>query len=177
MTQQQFVQFDKGKPFYDMVATFMVALSSCPAVFNAGNPMKYEPSQYISINGVLVPSKHLFPIEAYEQAQSGHTTMPFFLGHCCMMLANLAYESVKDLNDHSPEFEFFRHVRNAASHQNRFSFRDDEPRRPASWRGAVLDHTTKGSMNPKQSKECFGSTLGPADLIELLGDIEKKIAP
>ena len=173
---QRFIQFDKGKPFYDMVANFMVALSSAPAIFNAGNPMNYQKDQYIAINGVQVEGKHLFPMEVYEQAQAGHTTLPLFLGHSCMMLANLAYESVKHQSDHSPEFEFFRHVRNASSHKNQFTFTAQEPRRPAAWRSAVLEHTRKGSMNPLQDQQCFGPLLGPADVLQLLSDIEARIA-
>ena len=173
---QTFVPFDKGKPFYDMVANFMVAMSAIPAVFNPGNPTNYEKGQYIVINGVQVEGKHLFPLEVYEQAQAGHTTMPFFLGHTCLMVANLAYESVKNLNDHSPEFEFFRHVRNASSHRNQFAFSAAEPRRPASWRTAVLDHSKKGNSNPLQGQQCFGPLLGPADLIQLLADVEARIA-
>ena len=172
----QFVQFDKDKPFYDMVATFMVALSSSPAIFNAGNPMGYTDGQYVTISGVQVPGKHFLPIDVYAQAQAGHTTQVFFLGHTCMMLANLAYESVKGQNDHSPEFEFFRHIRNAASHRNRFTFAKDEPRRPAAWKGVTVDHTKLGKSNPLQDTHCFGPVLGPADIIDLLAEIERKIA-
>jgi hypothetical protein len=172
----QFIQFDKGKPFYDMVANFMVAMSAAPAVFNPDNPMNFQKGQYIAFNGVQVDRKHLFPLDVYEQAQAGHTTMPFFLGHSCMMLANLAYESVKHQNDHSPEFEFFRHVRYASSHKNQFTFTAEEPRRPAAWRTAVLDHAKKGSANPLQGQQCFGPILGPADIVQLLADIEPRIA-
>lgn len=177
MVVPEFIQFDKGKPFYDIVATFMVAMSGCPAIFNNGNPMRYTKEQYVSISGVHVPGKHLHPLDVYEQAQAGHTTQVFFVGHTSMMVANLAYESVKRLTNRSPEFEFLRHVRNAASHWNRFTFYENEPCRPASWRGVVLDHMMKGSSNPMHGRECFGATLGPADLIQLLADVESQLAP
>ena len=173
---KDFVQFDKSGPFFEMVGAFLVAISSCPAIFNTGNPMKLHRSHYISMTGVHVDSKHLYPFEVYEQARSGHITLPRFVGRCCMMLANTAYESVKEFNDHSPEFEFFRHVRNASSHQNLFTFSAGEPSRPASWRGAVLDHTKRGAANPLQGTHCLGPVLGPADLIDLLKDIELKLA-
>ena len=172
----QFVQFDKGKPFYEMVGTFLCILSASPAIFNSGNPMGFQKEQYISLQGVQVSSKHWYPSEVYEQAQSGHMTQAFFIGHTCMMLANLAYESVKHLNDRSPEFEFFRHVRNAASHNNLFTFIQDEPRRPVAWRGVTIDHNRKGTSNPLHGTHCFGPILGPADIIDLLADIEQKIA-
>lgn len=173
----EFIQFEKGKPFYEMVGSFILALSACPAMFNTGNPMSLGKSDYISINGVQVDDKHWLPSAVYEQAQAGHATKENFVGHLCMMLANLTYETVKAQNDKSPEFEFLRHVRNAASHNNKFFFRDSEPRRPACWRGLSLDHTIKGTNNPMFDNICFGPTLGPADLLELLRDVEKRIAP
>lgn len=169
------MQFDKGKPFFDMVGTFLVSLSTCPAVFDGGNPMKYDKSQYITIGGVQGNGKHLYPLEIYEQAQANHITMPVYLLSCCMMLANTAYESVKEQNDHSLEFEFFRHVRNASSHKNVFTFHPHEPARRAQWRGAIIDHERKGNTNPMHGQPCFGPLLGPADLIDLLAEIEKKI--
>ena len=90
-----------------------------------------------------------------------------------MMLANTAYESVKDRNDHSPQFEFFRHVRNASSHLNHFNFAPHEPRRPAAWRGFVIDHTLKGTANPLNRQGCFGNILGAGDIFPLLWDIEQ----
>lgn len=101
--------------------------------------------------------------------------MPHFLGSCCQMLANTAYESVKGRKTHSPEFEFFRHVRNASSHRNYFTFDKEEPRRPAAWRGFTIDHTKLGKENPLQGSPCFGPVLGPADLVSLLKDIEDQL--
>jgi len=60
------------------------------------------------------------------------------------MFANHVYEAVKDENVSSPEFELFRHIRNASSHNNRFNFIDSEPACPASWRGLKIDNTNKG---------------------------------
>lgn len=174
-TMQEFVQFDKGRPFYGMVANFMVAMSAAPAIFSPGNPMNFSRGRCVAISGVQVEGKHLYPIEVYEQAQAGHTSLPIFIGYTCMMVANLAYECVRLKNDHSPEFEFFRHVRNASSHGNRFTFTETEPRRPAAWRGAVLDHARKGSANPLHGQLCFGPVLGPADLVQLLADVEARI--
>lgn len=175
MTEPRLVAFETGKPFYDMVAAFLVGLSSSPALFNGDNPMGLTPDQYVSINGVLVQDKHLFPFDVMQQVHQGHIGMPVFLATSCMMLANTAYESVKHLNDRSPEFEFFRHIRNASSHGNRFTFSIREPKRPASWRGAAIDHSLKGSLNPLDQSPCFGPLFGPADLIDLLSDIAKSL--
>ena len=170
------IEFKQEGPFYDMVASFMVATASCPAIFNRDNPMNLTEDHFIAIEGIVVPGRHIRPMQAFAQVHAGHFTMGKYLETCCSMLANTAYESVKDQNDHSPEFEFFRHVRNAASHRNRFAFTPREPARPASWRSAVFDHTTLGDMNPQQGKKCFGEVLGVIDIVDLLWDIEQKVA-
>jgi hypothetical protein len=84
------------------------------------------------------------------------------------MLVNTGYESVKSLNDKSPVFEFFRHVRNSASHGNAFTFLNGEPRRPAEWRGKTIASTLTGTR-------CFFDFLGPADIVLLMWDIEQQL--
>lgn len=93
------------------------------------------------------------------------------------MLADAAYEAVKDFDDRSPLFEFSRHVRNAGSHGNRFNFRPKEPTSPAAWRGVKLDHTLKGTANPLYGSPCFGCYLGLVDIFELLWDVEQVVLP
>ena len=170
-----YVEFKEGLPFYDMVCSFMVSLAACPSIFNPGNPMGLSKDKYVSVQGILVQGRHFIPYDTYEQAQKGNISQTKFLKSCCCLLANTAYESVKEDDDKSPEFEFFRHIRNASSHQNVFHFFNSEPSRSASWRSANIDLNSKGNMNPLHGKECFGSFIGIADLIDLLKDIEKKI--
>lgn len=169
------VEFKEGLPFYDMVTSFMVALAASPSIFNAENPMGLTEDQYVSVQGILVQGRHFIPHDIYLQAQKGDISQAKFLKSCCCMLANTAYESVKDKNDQSPEFEFFRHIRNASSHQNVFNFYDHEPKRPALWRGTEINSNKKGSTNSLCGTECFGTFMGMADLIDLLKDIEEKI--
>lgn len=175
MLRQSVVQFSKGEPFYDLVGAFLIAISSSAAIFNNDNPMGLTPEQYVTISAVVGETKHLFPFDVFQQVCQGHLGMPTFLVSMCAMLTNAAYESVKTSNDHSPEFEFFRHLRNASSHGNRFTLSSGEPKRPAFWRGIGFDHTLKGASNPLDQSPCFGPLFGPADLIDLLADIEKKL--
>lgn len=88
------------------------------------------------------------------------------------MVANFAYEKIKEKKDNTSIFEFFRHVRNASSHENKFYFKSNEPKHKAEWRGIVIDNTLKGETNPLFGRKCFGSTLGSADLLALLSDVE-----
>ncbi len=89
------------------------------------------------------------------------------------MLVNAAYEAVKDRHDGSPIFEYFRHVRNAASHGGTFNFREGEPSKRAEWRGLRIDHERKGRTNPLFDTPCFGSYLDIGDVLLLLRDIEQ----
>jgi hypothetical protein len=74
-------------------------------------------------------------------------------------------------------FEVFRHVRHAASHGNAWHFdgKRDEPRRRGEWRTVEIDDTRKGDNNPLQGQQCIYGTLLPADLLALLGDVEKEL--
>lgn len=170
-----YVEFNEGLPFYDMVTSYMVALASSPSIFNPENPMGLSKDQYIAVEGILVQERHFIPYDVYLLAQNKQISFAKFLKSCSCMLANTAYESVKDKNDQSPEFEFFRHIRNASSHQNVFNFIEREPLRIASWRGTEIDVSKKGASNLLHGTECFGTFIGMADLIDLLKDIEAKI--
>ncbi len=170
------VEFQQGLPFYNMVMSFMVSLAASPSIFNDENPMSLSKDQYISVNGILLEDRHFFPYDVYELAQQGKISNNMYFKSCCAMLANTAFESVKDKNDKSPEFEFFRHIRNASSHQNTFNFFANEPARPAAWRGTVIDQSLKGTSNPLYGTECFGTFMGMAEIIDLLKDIENKIS-
>ena len=88
---------------------------------------------------------------------------------------NTAYEAVRAHNDQPPEFEFFRHCRNAAAHSNRFFFSEREPARPAAWRTVTLNKSKKGSANPLFNRRCIHGLIGLGDLIELLSDIERRV--
>lgn len=168
------VQFKEGLPFYDMVTSFMVSLAASPAIFNSDNPMGLTQDQYISVQGILVQGRHFIPYDVYQLAKNNQISYATYLKTCSCMLANTAYDSVKNKDDKSPEFEFFRHIRNASSHNNTFNFFSHEPARPASWRGTEIDTSNNGTSNPLYSTECHGTFIGLADMIDLLKDIEAK---
>jgi len=99
---------------------------------------------------------------------SGHMFNSLF----CMGL-NAAYELVKDDLDDSPACHFFRHVRNAASHRNEFFFKNDQPSKPAEWRGLTIDHFRKGASNPLFGTPCVGTFIDVGDVCVLLYDISR----
>ena len=167
--------FTEGGPFFDMVSAFIVAIMALEPLWDPSNPMGYKPGVIITLEGKVQPELRFDRYQIHRQAVDGKLPQ-IHIGHSMtVMLVNTAYESVKDDNDHSPEFEFFRHIRNSSSHRNRFNFSGREPARPASWRGKSINHTLKGDMNPLQGMECFGSFLASADALLLLWDIEQRL--
>lgn len=171
----EYYEFRKDLYFYDLVSSFSISLCGCPIIFDQNIPMYLKPNQSIRFPGKHTDSKNMTPYALRYQAEKGYINKSKHLESCCIMLANTAYESVKQFQDSSAIFEFFRHIRNASSHLNIFNFNQKEPSHPASWRGAHIDHTRKGESNPLYNKPCFGHFLGVADILELLMDIEKKI--
>lgn len=168
-------EFNKELFFYDLVASFSISLCGCPVIFEEDLNIYHSANQVLSFPGAFAESKHMVPFRLRQQASKGELNKSKHIASCCMMLANTAYESVKDFNDGSEIFEFFRHIRNASSHLNRFQFNHKEPAHPAKWRGAIIDEKQKGENNLLFGQPCFGRFIGVADILELLMDIERKI--
>ena len=158
-----------------MVGAFLTAIAGLESVARPENPMNFKPGEVLALRGIVHPKLEIEPYLVLQLVLEGHTSRANVSHSLTCMLVNTAYESVKDKNDRSPEFEFFRHIRNAASHQNHFRFIPSEPARPASWRGKVIDHNIKGSANPISGTKCFGQFLTVADAIALLWDMEAKV--
>jgi hypothetical protein len=84
----------------------------------------------------------------------------------------LAWETTEERHTNNEDWEFLRHCRNAAAHDGRFTFRRDEPRRPAKWRGLEIVRGLEGrtlfhdGTNP--------GFLGPGDTLHLLSDLEDR---
>jgi len=167
--------FKKTFPFYRMVSSFMVAVVGSPAVFHGDNPMNFQPDQTIELTGVVYPSMSIKPYQIHRNALDGHISLDNFKYSLCMMLANHAYEAVKDRNIELPAWELLRHIRHASAHDNRFTFANGKPSKPAHWRNLVIDDTRKGKSNPLSGKNCFGDFMGISDLLLLLWDIEQTL--
>jgi hypothetical protein len=176
MNQLTRIQFDKARPFFDMVMSFLAATVGLGPVFDPKNPLSLSP-QIIAIyqGNVAGAGLDIDTGQIHNICSSGVLTIDTAVKSLCGMLINTAYESVSKRNDKSPEFEFFRHVRHAVSHGNRFNFFKHEPARPASWRNLTIDSSAKGSTNRLYGVECIGATLSPADAVWLLHDIETRL--
>lgn len=167
--------FVPGRPFFEMVASFLAATVGMGPVFDPKNPMQLSPEMVAWYRGKIAGDLAIDTAQIQNICTSGALTADFAVTRLCCMLLNSAYQAARHHNDKSPEFEMFRHLRNAASHGNKFHFENLEPRRPTRWRSLTINHTTKGSGNPLHGVECVGHTLSPADVLMLLSDIESRL--
>lgn len=182
--------FVLGRPFYELVVTYLIASAGLTPVFDAMHYPDFmrDVSTGADIWGsfpgrVVNAAANVNLRHRVDQVRSGGINSERAERALLCMLANSAYEEMTDAQRRKltgkPTYEVFRHVRNAASHGNRWDFvankRVQEPRNPAFWRGFVIDHNAKGAANPLHQTQCFGTSLLAADLLYLLGDVEKML--
>ncbi|MFI5401797.1 MAG: hypothetical protein ACHQ1G_02595 [Planctomycetota bacterium] len=169
------IAFAQGRPFFEMVTSFLAATIGLGPLFEENNPLALGPSTLAWYRGKVVPNLVIDMGQVHAQCVSGALTADAAVKSLCCMLLNTAYAAAEPHRDQSPEFEVFRHVRNAASHGNKFNFHPDEPRRPAAWGAFRIDNMQKGSANPLFGLECIGATISPADALALLHDVEGRL--
>jgi hypothetical protein len=155
-----------------MVTSFLAATIGLGPLFDATSPLPPNLSQVAWYRGKIQGDLTIDMSQIREGCLVGVITQDLAVKQLCCMLLNTAYAVAEPHNDHSPAFELFRHLRNAASHGNQFFFAPGEPKRPASWAGLTIDHTKKGTQNAYFGMECVGQTISPADAIALLKEIE-----
>lgn len=73
-----------------------------------------------------------------------------------------------DYFDKAPVLEFFRHLRNAVSHGNEFTFYNDEPKRNAEFGSFKLDDRLNGTT-------ALFEYIGPGDVMELFDEVENHL--
>ena len=77
----------------------------------------------------------------------------------------------RNLDDKEPDMEFLRHVRNACGHGNRFTFKGDEPRRPAVLRELAITRAHDG-VSP-----VLFDFLTIGDAVMLLDSVARRLDP
>jgi hypothetical protein len=163
--------FSTDGPFFPMVATFLLSTVGLGPVYEPDNPLRLSAMNAAWYRGNIEPEL-LVDLEQIRQLTQ-HLAADRAVQELCGMLIISAHAVAVDsarLNRvilETREFEFFRHVRNAAAHGNRFSFKVGEPKRSAAWRTLTLDAKTHAGT------QCFGSLLSAADALSLLSDIQK----
>jgi hypothetical protein len=174
MSSPSTIIFTQDSPFFEMVMSFLAATVVIGSVFEKENPLALGPDKIAWYRGKVRPDLAIGMEQVQVLCVSGELTADAVMKSLCCMLLNTAYTVAEAHNDQSPEFEVFRHLRNAASHGNNFFFKKDEPRLPASWGTFVIDDKLKGRFNPLFGAECIGDTFSPADALALLQNIERR---
>lgn len=154
---------------------FLAATVGMGPVFDKSNPLVLGPDKIAWYHGKIQPAATIDTGQVHQECISGAFTADVAVRSLCCMLLNSAYELAKPHHDNSAEFELFRHVRNAASHGNRFHFKATEPARAASFGTLAIDESHRGQANPLSGIECVGLTISPADALALLHAIEKRL--
>lgn len=175
MSSQPTIGFTQDSPFYEMVTAFLAATAGIATVFEKTDPLASGPDQLDWYRGKVRPDLAIDMGQIHALSVSGDLTADSLMKSLCCMLLCTAYTVTDVHNDQSPEFEVFRHLRNAAAHGNYFYFKKDEPRRRAAWGRFVIDDKLKGSFNPLSGVECIGDTISPADVLALLQNIERRL--
>ena len=172
-----------GSPFYGFIVTYFAASAGLTPVYDQVNYPDFLKGRDGLFPGNVAITANVNLGESVQSARRMLQQQQAEIYLCCM-LANSCYESVHGLADDArrqalnqiPEFRFLKHVRDASSHGNTFTFRGEEPKFPAHWRSIVLDHTKKGATNEFNGKPCHYGVIAPSDLLELLRDVEQLLA-
>lgn len=90
-----------------------------------------------------------------------------FMKFPMMSMISFIHDIIRDngFEKQDPEFEFYRHIRNAVSHGNKFTFKNTEPRKPASFKTLTIDASMNGMQNVINDYINFGDLL---DLINFI---------
>ncbi|MFL5728305.1 MAG: hypothetical protein ACJ75J_02355 [Cytophagaceae bacterium] len=94
-----------------------------------------------------------------------------YLIYPLMSSVTLIHDLIKkhNYNNTSPEFEFLRHIRNAFSHGNRFSLRNGEPKRLATFNKFKIEASLDGKPN------VLIDYIKPGDLLDLIDFVKNNL--
>lgn len=165
--------FRSDRHFYPFIITFFASLAGLPAFLDPKNPMGIRENQRLPLGGQVHSKFSISTFELLQHFQTEGIETPEITARLCCMLANSCYEVIESRNSLVPEIQFFRHIRNASSHNNRFHFERTQPKHMAAWRTRSIETSLRGVDHPLANTVCFFDYLGPADLVLLLWDIEQ----
>lgn len=180
-TSPSALTFGASSPFYTTVIAYKAAVAGLLIYTpHITVPASIEP---IAFDSVLGPARY-GPAEMVALLHGRTDVVKVLARQLTLLMLNLSHALLKERCDEkewkelakTPECQFFRHVRNAASHGGVWFFRNHEPSRPAIWRGKSASRSLQGHeiFDPRDS------IFKPGDALILLWDIEqiaKKTVP
>ena len=165
------LQFPQSSPLYAMVTAYMAAVCGL-LIFR--KEFRFDMSVKVGLASSEHAALEIIPQEVKAMFEAGGFGLGGVTDALAYMMINAVYESVAyhygedswlQLRKKHAELEFFRHLRNAASHRGTWHFKNGEPSRSAEWRGRKLEKSLHG-------KPLFSETLKPGDLLIFLGDVQ-----
>ena len=165
--------------FYDNVLAYFTSLNGIPALYDNEYVSTIKNNHSINLEGKTTgKNNHFNRLALIEQMKSKFSSVQDAVRILSQQLVISCYASVEDENNKSPEFEFFRHLRNGCAHGNKFkfiSYKDkkshkivNEPSRLAKWNGLEITRSL-------EKTEIIFAFLAPGDILKLLKDISEKI--
>lgn len=157
-------------PYIEAFSASLVALAAAtdPSTrigVSLKDEMSLEGGQGNAINYPIIASIQRIGASRELMATTGRLLYQVLLGSC--------YETLKEHGvligkEQAPEVSFFRHIRNACFHGNKFHFERMEPRGAPRWRGLSISRVLEG-------EPLFYSFWKPADPLHLLADISQLV--
>ena len=171
---QQLLQFDPKGILYRLVASYKMAVCGLLIFHPKVNLIKSDPVGFASTEYGAI---EFDPKDLIENVRKENLKLAQVTDSLTYMLINSAYEAClakygeskwRTLREKHHELEFFRHIRNAASHGGFFTFKQNEPnpKRIAIWRGRQITQELRG-------KTLWDANLQPGDSLVFLWDIEQ----
>ena len=174
------LELEPGSPFFEFMLTFLAATAGLTPVYDVGN---YP--NFMQATAGLYPGKASGNLQAnlwraVDYVRAGHLPQrPAEISLCCMLaitgfqsLDQLTVDKFKDKNN---ALEVLRHIRNAASHGNKWHFEGGRPKVRCEWGTLVVNAATPGAQHPLHGQQCFYGSIEPADLLCLIRDVEKQV--
>lgn len=167
---------DPNGPFYRFILTHLVASAGLTPIYDASNYPSFMDGVAGVFPGAAIGAR-VDLAECVRKVRAGALPQQQAEISLASMLANATYESMAETDRERLKgdlvFEYFRHVRHAASHGNRWHLFPREPSARGEWNGFVIDDTLKGATNPLHGTQCIYGTLKPADVLYLVRDVER----
>lgn len=174
--QPKVLTFDPNGLFYKLVAGYKMGLCG-QLIFHPS--VKSIQSQPVGLASTEYGAVEFSPQELLDSLRKENLSVGNVATSLLYVLINAAYETCQDkygesmwltLRQEHPELEFFRHLRNAASHGGVWTFRQNEPtpNRRAEWRGREITPQLQG-------RPIWDANIKEGDVLIMLWDIEQRL--
>ncbi|RWX46936.1 hypothetical protein H206_00248 [Candidatus Electrothrix aarhusensis] len=162
MTKEELIQLiDKLENNFVMTAISLAFIHN-PDIRHLANQWM-DPGSTVKFGSRAIPPEEAkYDVhKMYESFFSDQSNNIDYMIIPMMSMLSLIHDAIRDngFENHTPEFEFLRHIRNAMSHGNRFTFRNGEPRRTASFEGFTINSSMNGTNNVLHNYIHFGDLL------------------